>query len=123
MAATESPNREVLEAVRLLVGDIIDRKPYIMLGETPEKGQQILGRFRTISDASRYVKRNHLGPFTLWTQVQLKRKKAARPPLHRRDETVSGPAGDEEDEVDLDDLLGDTELPDLDEDADLDDLL
>ncbi len=122
MAVTESSNREVLEAVRLLVGDIIDRKPYIMLGESPDEGQQILGRFRTISDAVRYAKRNRLGPFTLWTQIQIKRKKAAQPPIHSREEPAES-VDDEEDEADLDDLLGDTELPDLDEDADLDDLL
>ena len=49
-------NPEVLEAVRLLVGDLVREKRYVMLAAEPGEGDPLIGRFRTISDAKRFAK-------------------------------------------------------------------
>ena len=112
-------NPEVLEAVRLLMGDIVSKKRYVMLPGGADDGDAVIGRFRTVSDAHRYAKRNDIDGFTLWTELHL----------------GEGGEDDEEfdleeefEESDLDDELGDLlsddeELPDLEDDEDLDDLL
>ncbi len=110
-------NPDVLKAVRLLVGDIVNKKRYIMLPAEPGEGDPILGKFRTVSDAKRFASRSDINDFSLWTRLK-----------------VVGSGGDslKEDfsssEDDLDDDLGDlldddSDLPDLDDDADLDELL
>jgi hypothetical protein len=110
-------NPDVLKAVRLLVGDIVNKKRYIMLPAEPGEGDPILGKFRTVSDAKRFASRSDINDFSLWTRLK-----------------VVGSGGDslKEDfsssEDDLDDDLGDlldddSDLPDLDDDADLDELI
>ena len=110
-------NPDVLKAVRLLVGDIVNKERYIMLPAEPGEGDPILGKFRTVSDAKRFASRSDINDFSLWTRLK-----------------VVGSGGDslKEDfsssEDDLDDDLGDlldddSDLPDLDDDADLDELI
>ena len=109
-------NPDVLRAVRLLVGDIVNKERYVMLPAEPGEGDPVLGKFRTVSDAKRFANRSDIDEFSLWTRLKV----------------VGGGEGLKEDfgegGDDLDDDLGDlldddTDLPDLDEDADLDELL
>ena len=109
-------NPDVLKAVRLLVGDIVNRERYVMLPAEPGEGDPVLGKFRTVSDAKRFANRSDIDEFSLWTRLKV----------------VGGGEGLKEDfgeeDADLDDDLGDlldddTDLPDLDEDTDLDELL
>ena len=111
-------NPDVLKAVRLLVGDIVNKERYVMLPAEPGEGDPILGKFRTVSDAKRFASRSDITDFSLW----------------RRRKVVGGGAGaslkedfsDSDDDLvdDLGDLLDDdSDLPDLDDDADLDELL
>ena len=78
----------------------------------------ILGKFRTVSDAKRFASRSDINDFSLWTRLKV----------------VGGGDGaslkedfsDSDDDLDddLGDLLDDdSDLPDLDDDADLDELL
>ena len=112
-------NPEVLEAVRLLVGDLVRNKRYVMLAAEPAEGDPLIGRFRTINDAKRFAKRSEIDHFSLWTELHLEKGDDAEDDLSL-DETFE--------ESDLDDELGDLladdeDLPDLDEDEDLDALL
>ena len=111
-------NPDVLKAVRLLVGDIVNKERYIMLPAEPGEGDPVLGKFRTVSDAKRFASRSDIDDFSLWTRLKV----------------VGGDGGgslkedfsDSDDDLDddLGDLLDDdADLPDLDEDADLDELL
>ena len=109
-------NPDVLRAVRLLVGDIVNKERYVMLPAEPGEGDPVLGKFRTVSDAKRFANRSDIDEFSLWTRLKV----------------VGGEEGLKEDfgegDDDLDDDLGDlldddADLPDLDEDADLDELL
>ena len=113
-------NPDVLKAVRLLVGDIVNKERYVMLPAEPGEGDPVLGKFRTVSDAKRFAGRSDIADFSLWTRLKV----------------VGGSGGPKEDfggmgddlDDDLDDDLGnllddDSDLPDLDEDADLDELL
>ena len=109
-------NPDVLKAVRLLVGDIVNKERYVMLPAEPGEGDPVLGKFRTVSDAKRFASRSDIDEFSLWTRLKI----------------VGGGEGLKEDfggeDDDLDDDLGDlldddTDLPDLDENADLDELL
>ena len=109
-------NPDVLRAVRLLVGDIVNKERYVMLPAEPGEGDPVLGKFRTVSDAKRFANRSDINEFSLWTRLKV----------------VGGGDGPSEDfgkvDDELDDDLGDlldddSDLPDLDEDADLDELL
>ena len=40
-------NPDVLKAVRLLVGDIVNKERYVMLPAEPGEGDPVLGKFRT----------------------------------------------------------------------------
>ena len=111
-------NPDVLKAVRLLVGDIVNKERYIMLPAEPGEGDPVLGKFRTVSDAKRFASRSDIDDFSLWTRLKV----------------VGGDGGgslkedfsDSDDDLDddLGDLLDDdADLPDLDEDTDLDELL
>jgi hypothetical protein len=111
-------NPDVLKAVRLLVGDIVNKERYVMLPAEPGEGDPVLGKFRTVSDAKRFASRSDIADFSLWTRLKV----------------VGGDGGgslkedfsDSDDDLDddLGDLLDDdADLPDLDDDADLDELL
>ena len=101
-------NPDVLKAVRLLVGDIVNKERYVMLPAEPGEGDPILGKFRTVSDAKRFASRSDIGEFSLWTRLK----------VGGSGEGLKEDFG--KDDVDLDD---DADLPDLDENADLDELL
>ena len=110
-------NPDVLKAVRLLVGDIVNKERYIMLPSEPGEGDPVLGKFRTVSDAKRFANRSDITEFSLWTKLKVVGES-------------SGPTEDfiasDDDELDDDncDLLDDvSDLPDLEEEADLDELL
>ena len=112
-------NPEVLEAVRLLMGDLVREKQYIMLVAEPGEGDPLIGRFRTVNDAKRFAKRSEIERFSLWTELHLGEGGGD-------DDDLS--LDEEFEESDLDDELGDLlsddeELPDLEEDEELDDLL
>ena len=111
-------NPDVLKAVRLLVGDLVNKERYVMLPAEPGEGDPVLGKFRTVSDAKRFANRSDIQEFSLWTRLNV----------------VGGGDGgslqedfsDSDDELDddLGDLLDDDDdIQDLDEDADLDELL
>ena len=53
-------NPDVLKAVRLLVGDIVNKERYIMLPAEPGEGDPVLGKFRTVSDAKRFANRSDI---------------------------------------------------------------
>ena len=110
-------NPDVLKAVRLLVGDIVNKERYIMLPAEPGEGDPVLGKFRTVSDAKRFANRSDIDDFSLWI-----RQKVSAGGGDSLKENFSDSDDDLDD--DLGDLLDDdADLPDLDEDADLDELL
>ena len=112
-------NPDVLKAVRLLVGDIVNKERYIMLPAEPGEGDPILGKFRTISDAKRFASRSDIDDFSLWIRQKVSAGGGWGNSLK---EDFSDSDDDLDD--DLGDLLDDdADLPDLDEDADLDELL
>ena len=111
-------NPVVLKAVRLLVGDLVNKERYVMLPAEPGEGDPVLGKFLTVSDAKRFANRSDIHEFSLCTRLKV----------------VGGGDGgslqedfsDSDDELDddLGDLLDDDDdIQDLDEDADLDELL
>ena len=109
-------NPDVLRAVRLLVGDIVNKERYVMLPAEPGEGDPVLGKFRTVSDAKRFANRSDIDEFSLWTRLK----------VVGGGEDLKEDFGEED--ADLDDDLGDlldddTDLSDLDEDTDLDELL
>ena len=109
-------NPDVLKAVRLLVGDIVNKERYVMLPAEPGEGDPVLGKFRTVSDAKRFANRSDIDEFSLWTRLS----------VGGGGEGLKEDFGKEDDDLDddLGDLLDDdADLPDLDEDADLDELL
>ncbi len=109
-------NPDVLKAVRLLVGDIINKERYVMLPAEPGEGDPIIGKFRTVSDAKRFANRSDIEEFSLWTRLH----------VGGGEESLKEDFGEIDDDLDddLGDLLDDdADLPDLDEDADLDELL
>ena len=110
-------NPEVLKAVRLLVGDIVNKERYVMLPAEPGEGDPVLGKFRTVSDAKRFANRSDITEFSLWTRLKVVGGGSLKEDFN-----------DSEDEEEIDDDLGDlldddSDLPDLDEDTDLDELL
>tara|TARA_B100000902_G_scaffold142375_1_gene139992 strand:- start:845 stop:1207 length:363 start_codon:yes stop_codon:yes gene_type:complete len=110
-------NPEVLKAVRLLVGDIVNKERYVMLPAEPGEGDPVLGKFRTVSDAKRFASRSDITEFSLWTRLKVVGGGSLKEDFN---------ASDDEEEIDddLGDLLDDdSDLPDLEEDADLDELL
>ena len=110
-------NPEVLKAVRLLVGDIVNKERYVMLPAEPGEGDPVLGKFRTVSDAKRFASRSDITEFSLWTRLKVVGGGSLKEDFNDSDD-------DEEIDDDLGDLLDDdSDLPDLDEDADLDELL
>ena len=64
-------NPDVLKAVRLLVGDIVNKERYIMLPAEPGEGDPVLGKFRTVSDAKRFASRSDIDDFSLWTRLKV----------------------------------------------------
>lgn len=111
-------NPEVLKAVRLLVGDIVNKERYVMLPAEPGEGDPVLGKFRTVSDAKRFANRSDITEFSLWTRLKVVGGGSSL------NEDFSDSGKDEEIDDDLGDLLDDdSDLPDLDEDTDLDELL
>ncbi len=111
-------NPEVLKAVRLLVGDIVNKERYVMLPAEPGEGDPVLGKFRTVSDAKRFASRSDITEFSLWTRLKVVGGGSLKEDFNDSDDD------DEEIDDDLGDLLDDdSDLPDLDEDADLDELL
>tara|TARA_B100001250_G_scaffold52451_1_gene40911 strand:+ start:172 stop:549 length:378 start_codon:yes stop_codon:yes gene_type:complete len=111
-------NPEVLKAVRLLVGDLVNKERYVMLPAEPGEGDPVLGKFRTVSDAKRFASRSDITEFSLWTRLKVVGGGSLKEDFNNSD--------DDEEEIDddLGDLLDDdSDLPDLDEDADLDELL
>ena len=109
-------NPDVLKAVRLLVGDIVNKERYVMLPADPGEGDPILGKFRTVSDAKRFANRSDIPEFSLWTRLKVGSSKS-----NALKEKFSD---DEEIDDDLGDLLDDdADLPNLEDDADLDELL
>jgi len=110
-------NPDVLKAVRLLVGDIVNKERYVMLPAEPGEGDPVLGKFRTVSDAKRFANRSDIHEFSLWTRLKVVGGGASL----KEDFNDSA---EEEIDDDLGDLLDDdSDLPDLDEDTDLDELL
>ena len=110
-------NPEVLKAVRLLVGDIVNKERYVMLPAEPGEGDPVLGKFRTVSDAKRFASRSDINEFSLWTRLKVVGGGSLKEDFN-----------DSDDEGEIDDDLGDlldddSDLPDLEEDADLDELL
>ena len=110
-------NPEVLKAVRLLVGDIVNKERYVMLPAEPGEGDPVLGKFRTVSDAKRFASRSDITEFSLWTRLKVVGGGSLKEDFNDSDD-------EEEIDDDLGDLLDDdSDLPDLEEDADLDELL
>ena len=111
-------NPDVLKAVRLLVGDIVNKERYIMLPAEPGEGDPVLGKFRTVSDAKRFASRSDIADFSLWTRLKVGGGDWGG--------SLKEDFSDSDDDLDddLGDLLDDdADLPDLDDDADLDELL
>ena len=110
-------NPDVLKAVRLLVGDIVNKERYVMLPAEPGEGDPILGKFRTVSDAKRFASRSDITDFSLWTRLKV---------VGGGGDSLKEDFSDSDDDLDddLGDLLDDdSDLPDLEDDADLDELL
>ena len=103
---------DVDKALKLLMGDFIRKKPYIMMTSNPDKGDAIIQRFRTITDARRYANIKGIEEYTLWSELKLKRKtirKKAAPTEEETEDLI---------EDELDEELDDEELDDEDEELD-----
>ena len=113
-------NPDVLKAVRLLVGDIVNKERYVMLPAEPGEGDPVLGKFRTVSDAKRFANRSDITDFSLWTRLKVVGGGDGSKSLN---EDFSDSDDDDLDDYLCDRLDDDSDLPDLEEDADLDELL
>jgi 3-isopropylmalate/(R)-2-methylmalate dehydratase large subunit len=101
----------------LLVGDLVNKERYVMLPAEPGEGDPVLGKFRTVSDANRFASRSDITEFSLWTRLKVVGGGSLKEDFKDSDD-------EEEIDDDLGDLLDDdSDLPDLEEDADLDELL
>ena len=105
---------DVDKALKLLMGDFIRKKPYIMMPSNPDKGDAIIQKFRTITDARRYANINGIEDYTLWSELKLKRKTMRNKVASTEEETedliedeLDEELDDEDDELDddLDDDL------------------
>ena len=113
-------NPDVLKAVRLLVGDIVNKERYVMLPAEPGEGDPVLGKFRTVSDAKRFANRSDIEEFSLWTKLKVVGGGGGS----SLKEDFSSASDDDELDDDLGDLLDDDDdIQDLAEDTDLDELL
>lgn len=142
-------NQKVVEAARLLVGNMVRSRPYMMVIEDDSR-QTVVGHFHTLHDIGLYARRHKLPKFSVWTEVGTSRLKMEADPEEPFDEyedeyedeqkedgtkepldadaddddKVEELEEDSDDELppppdDLDDLLG-TDLPDLEEGDELD---
>jgi len=105
---------DVDKALKLLMGDFIRKKPYMMMTSDPDKGDAVIQRFRTITDARRYANMQKIEDYTLWSELKLKRKtirKKAAPTEEETEDLIEDELDEELDELD-DDELDDDELDD-----------
>ena len=105
---------DVDKALKLLMGDFIRKKPYMMMTSDPDKGDTVIQRFRTITDARRYANMKEIEDYTLWSELKLKRKtirKKAAPTEEETEDLIEDELDEELDELD-DDELDDDELDD-----------
>ena len=105
---------DVDKALKLLMGDFIRKKPYMMMTSDPDKGDAVIQRFRTITDARRYANMKGIEDYTLWSELKLKRKtirKKAAPTEEETEDLIEDELDEELDELD-DDELDDDELDD-----------
>ena len=105
---------DVDKALKLLMGDFIRKKPYMMMTSDPDKGDAVIQRFRTITDARRYANMHKIEDYTLWSELKLKRKtirKKAAPTEEETEDLIEDELDEELDELD-DDELDDDELDD-----------
>lgn len=113
-------NPDVLRAVRLLVGDIVNKERYVMLPAEPGEGDPVLGKFRTVSDAKRFANRSDIEEFSLWTRLKVVGGGGGGSRSLKEDFSDTDDVLDD----DLGDLLDDDDdIRDLEEDANLDELL
>ena len=113
-------NPDVLKAVRLLVGDIVNKERYVMLPAEPGEGDPVLGKFRTVSDAKRFANRSDIEEFSLWTRLKVVGGSGRSGGSLKEDFSDADDVLDD----DLGDLLDDDDdIRDLEEDANLDELL
>ncbi len=68
----EEADQKVVEAARLLVGNMVRARPYMMVIEDDTR-QTVVGHFHTLHDIRIYARRNKLPKFTVWTQVSSSR--------------------------------------------------
>ena len=137
-------DQKVVEAARLLVGNMVRTRPYMMVIED-ETRQTVVGHFHTLHDIRIYARRNKLPKYSVWTMVSSSRlemepKEIEEPEEfdeyedEEDDDSRDKEDSDDDDEKeeddeydddappltdDLDDLLG-TDLPDLEEGDELD---
>ena len=110
-------NSDVDRALKLLMGDFIRKKPYIMMSEKPDKGDVVIQRFRTITDARRYANVNGIEDYSLWSELKLKRKT-----IRKKLTTSEKEIDEEEEDLEEDDLEeDDLEEDDLEEDDETED--
>jgi len=111
-------NTDVDKALKLLMGDFIRKKPYMMMTSDPDKGDAVIQRFRTITDARRYASMKGIEDYTLWSELKLKRKtirKKATPTEEKTEDLIEDELDEELNELDEEidnDELDDDELDD-----------
>ena len=109
---------DVDKALKLLMGDFIRKKPYMMMASNPNKGDTVIQRFRTITDARRYANMNGIEDYTLWSELKLKRKNIRKktPLMEEETEDLIEDELDEELDDELDEELDDEDNEELDDD-------
>ena len=107
---------DVDKAIRLLMGDFLRKKPYIMMEAKPDKGDVVIQRFRTITDARRYAKMNGIEDYSLWSELKLKRK-SMRKTTTSFERSIGEDLSDDIDE-DIDDDIDDDTDDEIDDDTD-----
>jgi hypothetical protein len=91
-----------------------------MLPAEPGEGDPVIGKFRTVSDAKRFANRSDIEEFSLWTRLKVVGGSSGGGSSLKEDFSDADDVLDD----DLGDLLDDDDdIRDLEEDANLDELL
>jgi len=68
----DDADQKVVEAARLLVGNMVRVRPYMMVLDDDDS-QTVIGHFHTLHDIRLYARRHELPNYSVWTQVSSSR--------------------------------------------------
>lgn len=128
--SAEDADKNVVEAARLLVGNMVRNRPYMMLMHVGDD-EQVIGYFHTLHDLHRFGRHHQITDYSIWTRVGAHKAQAEDEyddDDDEYDDDYEGEEENEEEDDDDDDQEEEDELPGPSTDlpapsADLDDLL